>query len=235
MRLRDLFEHLYSLYGRRNRIFLPSLLDRVAFLNLAIGDLQDAIRKEEDLKIFEIALARVVSRVACIAEHFRDLPLIESLCQKYPAGRCSYCQESPCACPERRPGYVLADTILVDQLDWSLRDWAGHLEVLYGVRNRQNGIENVINRLFKEISEIFSLTMDIPFTKPEGTLDDIEREFALELADTFSWTMAVANMVGVDIEKAVLDRFGGNCWKCKKDPCGCTQFNVVPVDWRRLA
>jgi len=51
MRLRDLFEYFYNLYGRRNRIFLPSLLDRVAFLNLAIGDLQDAIRKEENLKI----------------------------------------------------------------------------------------------------------------------------------------------------------------------------------------
>jgi len=128
---------------------------------------------------------------------------------------------------------VLSRLILPDQLDWSLTDWSRHLEALYGARNRENGIQNVMNRLFKEISEIFSLTMDIPFIKPDGTLDEIEREFALELADTLSWAIAVANMVGVDIEKAVLDRFGDKCWNCKKNPCECSHFNVQPVDWRR--
>ena len=46
------------------------------FLNLAICDLQDAVRKEYNSEIKGIALARIVARIFCIAEHFYSLPLI---------------------------------------------------------------------------------------------------------------------------------------------------------------
>lgn len=230
--LRELGEHLFRLYGRRNRIFLSGLRERIDFLNLAIGDLQEAIRKNHEKAIMEIALARVVARIFCIAENFWSLPLIEMMSRKYPVGRCSYCQKLPCQCPEKRPASRLEMIASGEQLKWSLSDWQLHLDCLYGQCNKAKGIENVVNRLFKEIGELLSLQMMIPNTA--DTLDEIEEEFALELADAFSWTIAVANFLGIDLEGAVLKRFGDSCWKCHRSPCVCTGFNVRPVKWEEV-
>lgn len=229
MELRALMEHLFHLYGRRNRIFLSGLRERIDFLNLAIGDLQNAVRKEAGLFCLEVALARVVARIICIAESFYSLPLVEVLVKKYPASHCTYCGQSPCRCLERRPGYVLVSQALGEQLRWGLGQWSTHLNGLYGEKNRQRGIENVINRLFKEVSELLSLQMGI--SRATDSLGKIEEDFALELADTLAWTIAVANLLGIDIEKATLDRFGQGCWNCHQNPCICGNFNIEPVDW----
>lgn len=230
MELEAMMNHFFHLYGRRNRIFLPGLRDRIDFLNLAIGDLQEAIRKDTDDQIRRVALARVVSRIFCVAEHFRTLPLIEVMARKYPA-HCSYCRATPCQCTEHRPHPTLEATPPEPQLHWTLRMWCTHLDQLYGARNQRKSIENVLNRLFKEISELQSLSMRIRNTATPLSLEAIEEEYALELADALAWTIAVANLLGVDLEGAVLDRFGNGCWNCHRDPCMCTNFNVEPVKW----
>jgi len=95
MTLREMIEHFFRLYGRRNRIFLSGLGKRINFLNLAIGDLQEAIRKGHNSEIIGMALARVVARIFCVAENFWSLPLVEMMARKYPAGYCIYCQKLP--------------------------------------------------------------------------------------------------------------------------------------------
>lgn len=163
-------------------------------MNLAIGDLQEAIRKEHNREIVGVALARVVARIFCIAENFQSLPLVEMMARKFPVGRCSYCQKSPCACSERRPDARLAESIAKEQLQWTLKDWCEHFNSIYGERNRQKGIENVLNRLFKEIAELMSLRMVVyDVANTTQNLDKIEEEFAMELGDALSWIIAVAN------------------------------------------
>lgn len=228
MKLQELQEHFFHLYGRRNRIFFSGRRERIDFLNLAIGDLQEAIRKETDAKNIRIALARVVSRIFCITESFWSLSISEAMSQKYPSGYCAYCQTSPCSCPERRPGILLQEPSS-KQLNWSLAEWCQHFETLYGQRNKDKGIENLLNRLFKEISELLSLEMSISDTK--WSLDKIEEEFALEMADALAWTIAVANYVEIDLEEAVFNRYGNGCGKCGQNPCFCTGFSFSPIKW----
>lgn len=229
MLLNKMKDHFFHLYGRRNRIFLPGLRERIDFLNLAIGDLQEAIRKEYGPKIIAVALVRIVARIFCIAEHFRTLPLVEMMTRKYPAGRCVYCQSSLCKCPERRPDASL-ELISETQTNWSLKQWQEHFDILYGERNKKKGIENLLNRLFKEIAELLALQMMIPNTT--AGLDEIEEEFTLELADALAWTIAISNFFEIDLEKAVLKRYGESCWHCHHIPCICTIFNVEPVKWQ---
>ena len=232
MELKALANHFFNLYGRRNRIFLHGLRERIDFLNLAVGDLQDAIRKTPGSRAIEIALARVVARVFCVAEHFIALPLVETMIAKYPAGKCSYCQEFPCACPDIRPDFILEKTLCTSQDQWSLKQWCESLAALYGRRNKEKGIENVLNRLFKEVSELSSLPLKVPFAKLD--LDEIEKEFALELSDVLAWTIATANALELDLEKAVWDRFGNGCRKCRQPQCICTHFDVDQVTWTAL-
>lgn len=229
MTLQEMMEYFFHLYGPRNRIFLPALDKRINFFNLALSDLQEAVRKGVKIQHVEIALARLVARIFCIAEHFWQLPLIEMVARKYPMDQCSYCQSLPCKCIERRHDAQLAATASKEQNSWSLQKWGNHLNVIYGERNKEKGIENLLNRLFREVSELLSLEMKIPGMKISPA--EIEKEFALELADTLAWIIAIANFYNVDLEKATLDRFGKGCWKCKKIPCQCTIFSFEPVKW----
>lgn len=231
MKLQEMMEYFFRLYGRRNRIFLLGLRERIDFLNLAISDLQEAIRKESEIPIIEIALVRVIARIFCIAENFWKLPLVEIMARKYPAEYCSYCQKLPCICSEKRPAAQLEKLALEKQRHWSLKDWCSHLNKIYGPKNKEKGLENLLNRLFKEISELLSLSMRIPNMSTTASLDEIEEEFALELSDALAWTIAIANLLEVDLEKAVLNRYGQGCWKCHQIPCHCTHFSFEPVKW----
>lgn len=225
--------HFRHLYGRRNRVYMPSRRTRIDFLNLAIGDLQEAIRKNSGDAKLGIALARVVSRTFCVAEAFFDLSIPKAMARKYRSEGCGYCNKFPCQCIEKRPNPVISAKLNLQQLQWSLNNWCAHFRKLYGDKNKEKGIENIINRLFKEISELQSLELEV-YVNLEMTIDKAEDEFGFELADVLAWTIATANFYKVDLEKSVWDRYGTGCGKCRQCPCICGQFRFHPVKWELI-
>jgi NTP pyrophosphatase (non-canonical NTP hydrolase) len=46
-------------------------------------------------------------------------------------------------------------------------------------------------------------------------------ELASEMADVLAWIATLANIRGVDLESAVMDKYGQGCPGCKKVPCTC--------------
>ncbi len=45
-----------------------------------------------------------------------------------------------------------------------------------------------------------------------------------EIADVYAWLMSLANLLEVDVEKALSDKWGsGVCPRCGKKPCSCTE------------
>jgi len=240
MELRDLITLIFRLYGRRARVFLSGFRHRIEFLSLALADLQDVVRKDpEDKARVGGALARVLARIFLIAEHFqylsqfggiKGLPLVEALAEKYPKDRCSYCQAFPCDCGEKRQA---SSTHHPDetQLHWRLREWCGHLEGLYGAKNRERGVDNVLNRLVKEVHEILTLALKARNGTFRESLVRLEAEFAYELADAIAWTIATANVLGVNLETAFIERYKDGCCRCKELQCVCTYFNEDPEQW----
>jgi NTP pyrophosphatase (non-canonical NTP hydrolase) len=45
-----------------------------------------------------------------------------------------------------------------------------------------------------------------------------EREFA----DVIAWLASLANITGIDLEKAAINKYSGKCPKCQQSPCQCT-------------
>lgn len=214
---------------------MQGLGGRIDFLNLAVGDLQNAVRQEVSDEKMGIALARVVSRVFCVAEHFQDLPVVEAVVVKYGSG-CGYCGQSKCDCPDKRPEADFGRIAPVaagqgGQYSWTIEKWSAYLDELYGERNLERGIENVLLRLFKEESELRSLSMGVATGSFRGTLREIEWQFALELADSLAWAIGAANLLDIELEAALLDRYGDGCWNCRYDSCQCTAFVMEPVNW----
>ncbi|MCX6811469.1 MAG: hypothetical protein NT039_02130 [Candidatus Berkelbacteria bacterium] len=223
-------QFFFSEYGMRNRLRLGGPLERVGLLSLAAKDLQDAIRKRKVLEpsIIGIALARVVARIFCIAEHYLDLPLVESFVTKYMSGACSYCEQRPCACSESRRSEP-TKVKLTSQPDCTLAECCAELETNYGEVNRASGIENLVNRLFSETGEILSLVMGS--LTSETSNQQLKLEIAEELADALAWSIAIANFIGMDLQAALTSWFWPYCRVCHASPCECGPFSVRLVNW----
>jgi NTP pyrophosphatase (non-canonical NTP hydrolase) len=46
-------------------------------------------------------------------------------------------------------------------------------------------------------------------------------ELALEMADVLAWLATLANIRGIDLESAVLRKYGNACPGCRTVPCVC--------------
>ncbi len=85
------------------------------------------------------------------------------------------------------------------------------MKTLYGPRDHARGVDGTYNWLFDEILE---LCEEIKSGNREAT----EKEFA----DVLAWLASLANIMGIDLEKAALSKYPHKCPKCQSSPCQCT-------------
>lgn len=90
-----------------------------------------------------------------------------------------------------------------------VREFQRWMEERYGERDRARGIDRTFGWFVEEVGEV-SRAMR------KGTKEDLE----LEIGDAFAWLVSVANLAGVDVEKA-LSRYAKGCPKCAAVPCSC--------------
>ena len=79
----------------------------------------------------------------------------------------------------------------------------------YGERDRRRGVDRTFGWFVEEVGELSRA-----FRK--GSREELEHEFA----DCFAWLASLANLAGVDAQRA-LDRYAGACPRCASSPCGC--------------
>lgn len=232
MTIPELSAFFRAMYARSNAIYFNGLSDRVTFFMWAVGDLEDAVRKQRDEAVVQHALARVCSLVFGVAWHFADLPLIQALSSKFPQNGCAYCRHRPCVCVEQR-----ADPLLTppnaEQCAWTLRQWQEHLDQLYGAANRGRGVSSVFERLFKEICEILELQSGVAYI--DAGVDELEWQYALEVSDVLSWVIAVANVLNVDLAEAVEKTYADGCPACCSRVCQCRRYLVEAGMLKRFA
>jgi NTP pyrophosphatase (non-canonical NTP hydrolase) len=48
-----------------------------------------------------------------------------------------------------------------------------------------------------------------------------DEELALEMADVLAWLATLANVRGIDLEAAVVRKYGNACPGCRSVPCNC--------------
>jgi NTP pyrophosphatase (non-canonical NTP hydrolase) len=82
---------------------------------------------------------------------------------------------------------------------------------LYFERDSTRGTQGTFNWLVAEIAE---LGEELKGTNREAT----EKEFA----DVIAWLASLANIKGIDLEKATLNKYNNKCPKCLGSPCQCT-------------
>jgi NTP pyrophosphatase (non-canonical NTP hydrolase) len=82
---------------------------------------------------------------------------------------------------------------------------------LYFRRDSERGVQGTYNWLADELEELGDA---LKGNDKEAT----EKEFA----DVIAWLASLANITGIDLERAAIDKYNGKCPKCQQSPCKCT-------------
>jgi len=87
------------------------------------------------------------------------------------------------------------------------------MKKLYFKRDLERGVIGTFNWLVDEVGELGDEIKRSPLDK-EAT----EKEFA----DVIVWLASLANIMGIDLEKAALHKYNYKCPKYLQAPCQCT-------------
>lgn len=84
------------------------------------------------------------------------------------------------------------------------------IEIMYSSKDEARGIEGTFMWLMEEVGELSAALR-------EGTPEELAAEFA----DVLAWLATIANVAGVDLQQAVLDKYGQGCPGCQQMVCSC--------------
>ena len=82
---------------------------------------------------------------------------------------------------------------------------------LYFHRDSERGTKGTYDWLADELKELWEAL-------EEGDKEAAEKEFA----DVIAWLASLANITGIDLEKAAINKYNNKCPKCLSSPCQCT-------------
>ena len=84
------------------------------------------------------------------------------------------------------------------------------IETMYSSKDEARGIDGTFMWLMEEIGELAAALR-------EGPSENLAKEFA----DVLAWLVTIANVANVDLEKAVMDKYGHGCPGCQEMVCIC--------------
>lgn len=91
-----------------------------------------------------------------------------------------------------------------------LAELQGLMRDLYGPRDQARGAELTLLWLVEELGELSQALRG----KGQHSKDE-------EFADVLAWLASLANVAGVDLERALLAKYPMACPRCRGNPCRC--------------
>ncbi|MGH7200019.1 MAG: MazG nucleotide pyrophosphohydrolase domain-containing protein [Planctomycetaceae bacterium] len=86
------------------------------------------------------------------------------------------------------------------------------IERMYSSKDAARGIEGTFMWLMEEVGELAAALR-------EGTAE----EQAAEFADVLAWLATIANVAGVDLQRAVIEKYAAGCPGCGEMVCACAE------------
>ena len=96
---------------------------------------------------------------------------------------------------------------------FSLADFQRLIDRMYSQKDTARGVDGTFMWLMEEIGELSAALRDRRRHSNE--------ELAAEFADVLAWLVTIANVSGVDLQQAVLTKYGDGCPGCGEMVCVC--------------
>jgi NTP pyrophosphatase (non-canonical NTP hydrolase) len=91
-----------------------------------------------------------------------------------------------------------------------IREFQEMMRRLYFKRDSERGIKGTYDWLVDEVEELKEAL-------EKGDKEETKKEFA----DVIAWLASLANISGIDLERAAVNKYSGKCPKCQRSPCQC--------------
>ncbi|MBY8992510.1 MAG: nucleotide pyrophosphohydrolase [Candidatus Lokiarchaeota archaeon] len=93
-----------------------------------------------------------------------------------------------------------------------ISDFQDLLKDLYLQNDLNRGVKSTFIWLVEEVGELATIL---------NSTDINKKKVSEELADIIAWAISIANILDVDIEKALFNKYPYKCKKCSSSPCMC--------------
>lgn len=97
-----------------------------------------------------------------------------------------------------------------DPQSFSLADLQAVIRKMYSSKDEARGVDGTFMWLMEEVGELAAALR-------EGSREELAREFA----DVLAWLATIANVANIDLQQAVLDKYGRGCPGCGELVCRC--------------
>ena len=97
-----------------------------------------------------------------------------------------------------------------DPRSFSLADLQTLIRKMYSSKDEARGVDGTFMWLMEEVGELAAALR-------EGSREELAREFA----DVLAWLATIANVAQIDLQQAVLDKYGSGCPGCGELICRC--------------
>ncbi|AEH24191.1 MazG nucleotide pyrophosphohydrolase domain-containing protein [Pyrococcus yayanosii] len=93
-----------------------------------------------------------------------------------------------------------------------IREFQEMIKDIYFHKDRKRGVERTFFWLVEEVGELAEAIR-------KGDKEAMDEEFA----DVLAWLASLANLLGIDLEKAAEKKYPGVCPYCGKKACECEE------------
>ena len=93
-----------------------------------------------------------------------------------------------------------------------ISDFQKLMREIYFHRDSKRGISRTFIWLVEEIGELANVIKNKKIDKARCSE---------EIADIIAWTNSLANLLDINIEKALIEKYPNKCIKCSSSPCKC--------------
>ena len=96
----------------------------------------------------------------------------------------------------------------------NISEFQNLIKQLYIKRDKERGLYKTFIWLIEEVGELATLIK---------SKEMLKEKFKDELADIIAWTISLANLLEIDIQEALINKYPYKCRKCKSSPCKCEE------------
>ncbi|MBD3186388.1 nucleotide pyrophosphohydrolase [Candidatus Bathyarchaeota archaeon] len=93
---------------------------------------------------------------------------------------------------------------------------------LYLHRDQARGIPGTFTWFVEEVGELAHELRQVMTSPRDESVPASLKHLEDEFADVFAWLCSLANLAGIDLERAATGKYPGTCSKCGNHPCTCT-------------
>ncbi|MCP4763032.1 MAG: nucleotide pyrophosphohydrolase [archaeon] len=95
---------------------------------------------------------------------------------------------------------------------------------LYLNKDSKRGINGTFMWFIEEIGEFSEVLRQYIAEDNNDSKIGKKKRIGEEMADIIAWLSSIANLLDIDLQKAMFDKYPNKCKKCSDKPCKCEKI-----------